>query len=50
MGDAQEIRPGFPGWRGAAGPGHGDQRGHAGDLVNAGRRRRDGGGGQLSED
>src|SRR6266568_7603345 len=59
--DAQEVRPGLPGGRGpagpgdrqadrAGGPGSGINEGTLGNWVNADRRRRDGGDGQLSED
>ena len=58
--DAQEVRPGFPGGRGAAGPGNrqavvqvardlGVNEGTLGNWVNSDRRRRDGGDGQLTE-
>ena len=61
MADAQEVRSGLQGGRGAAGPGDG-QSGRAGDpgpginegtlgnWVNADRRRRGEGDGALSED
>jgi transposase len=59
--DAQEVRQGLPGGRGAAGPETGKpiaqvardlgiNEGTLGNWVNADQRRRDGDGGVLSED
>lgn len=61
MRDAQEVRPGLPGGRGAAGagdrqadraggPGSGVHEGTLGNWANADKRRRGEGNGALDED